>query len=116
MADLDADQFDVREAAFKELKGLGEQVLPALRRALAGEVSAEVRRRLEALLSDPPVLADIPAVRRDVRAVAALEMIGTRGARAVLEKLATGSADARLTQEAKASVRRLEKGTAAGGP
>ncbi len=116
VADLDADAFAVRETAFKELKGLGEQVRPTIRRALAGEVSAEVRRRLEPLLSDAGGTADTPAGRRDVRAVAALETIATREARVLLEKLAVGAGDARLTEEAKASLRRLRNGAAAGAP
>jgi hypothetical protein len=46
---------------------------------------------------------------RDVRAVEALEHAGMPEARRLLETLARGAAEARLTQEARASLRRLER-------
>jgi hypothetical protein len=43
-----------------------------------------------------------------VRAVEALEHIGTPEARKLLETLATGAPEARQTRDAKAALRRLE--------
>src|SRR5260370_37880648 len=42
IADLDSSQFALREAAGRKLAELGEQAKPELRRALAGNPSAEV--------------------------------------------------------------------------
>ena len=57
LADLDDDEFTVREKASTELAKLGELALPALQKALAAEPSPEVRFRVEALL-DKLVHAD----------------------------------------------------------
>jgi RNA polymerase sigma factor (sigma-70 family) len=109
IADLDDERFDARAKATKELEALGDCAAPALRKALAGNSSAESRRRLRALLdrldgSSPPA-----ETLRQVRAVEALESVGGPEARRWLEKLATGPPDMRLTQEAKASLGRLAK-------
>jgi RNA polymerase sigma factor (sigma-70 family) len=108
IANLDSNQFALREAAGKKLAELGEQAEPALRRALAGKPSAEVRRRAEAMIAAP---RPIPAgsFLRELRAVWVLERIGTPAAREVLEKLAGGFSDAPLTQDAKASLQRLDR-------
>src|SRR5262249_197707 len=50
IADLDNDAFAVREKASAELARLGSPAEPALRKAMEGKVSAEVRSRLRALL------------------------------------------------------------------
>jgi WD domain, G-beta repeat len=108
LADLDSDHFAVRERATKELTRLGKFAEPALRRALRARPSLEVRRRIEGLLNklSGPHLA--PEYLRAVRAVEVLEMIGTPQARKVLERLATGAAEAELTGQAKAALRRLK--------
>jgi hypothetical protein len=62
---------------------------------------------LEELLAKPKVLRSGEELR-GVRAVEALEHIGTAEAREVLQTLADG-APARLTREAKASLERLAK-------
>ena len=50
IADLDSDEFETREAAMKELAKAGPGAAPALRKALAGSPSAEVRDRISQLL------------------------------------------------------------------
>jgi hypothetical protein len=50
-----------------------------------------------------------PERLREVRAVEALEYVGTPEALQVLRKLAAGAADARITSEAKGSLERLTK-------
>jgi hypothetical protein len=51
IADLDSEQFEVRERASRELERAGAAAEFALRLAMDGQPSAEVRRRLEELLS-----------------------------------------------------------------
>jgi hypothetical protein len=109
IADLDNERYNVRERAARELEKLGERAGPALRKALAGKPSLEVRRRLEGLLkrlesASPPV-----ETVRQIRAVEVLESIGEREALRVLNKLAAGPPEWRMTQEARAAVRRLPR-------
>ncbi len=113
LADLNHAGARVRDAASRQLERLGERAAPALRRALAKPVSLEVRRRVELLLTklDGPVR--IPEDRRALRAVEAVEYMGTREARALLEALARGAPEARLTREARASLERLTRSVSA---
>src|SRR5262249_3132527 len=75
----------------------------------ANKPSLEVARRAEDLLQklEGPVRA--PETLRNLRAVEVLEHIGTAQAEEILKSLARGHPDARLTQEAKASLDRLGK-------
>ncbi len=106
--DLDSNEFAVREKASGELEKCGESARPALEQALARpQITLESRRRLEGIVAK---LA-IPAGERlqRLRAAEVLERIGTPGARQVLETLASGISESRLTQEAKAALRRLPR-------
>jgi RNA polymerase sigma factor (sigma-70 family) len=112
IADLDSNAFSQREAASTQLASLADRARPALRAALKGDLSGEQRRRIEEALR---VLNGVPPADtlRDLRAVEVLERIGTSEARHLLEKLAQGAAEARLTREAKASLERLAQRPAA---
>ncbi len=105
IADLDSDDFRVRETATRELGKLGDAVAHALRRALAGKPGAEADRRLRVLLDQ--ARAGSPGRLREHRAVQALEHAGTGPAREVLRALAGGAPEARCTEEAKDALRRL---------
>jgi WD40 repeat protein len=108
LGDLDNDRMAVRVQATRELEGLAELAVPALRRALADKPSLEVRRRIEQILTESeekPI--PNPEALRALRAVEVLEHSGNPEARQVLESLAQGAPEARLTQEAKASLGRL---------
>jgi RNA polymerase sigma factor (sigma-70 family) len=107
LADLDSDQFAVREQAMKSLETVGDLAEPALRKALENPPSAEVRRRIEKLLArrNEQGLSGEPL--QAVRAIELLEHIGTPEARELLGKLAASAAEARLTREAKAALERL---------
>jgi hypothetical protein len=106
LADLDSNAFAVRDNASKELQKMGETALSSVHKALAGQPSLEVRRRLEQLLE---TLSGSPAEQvYTVRAVEVLEQIGSPEARRLLETLASGVPEARLKREAKASLQRLD--------
>jgi hypothetical protein len=109
LADLDNDQFEVRERAEQALGKLGERAKGALRQVLETNSTLQVRKSVERLLEklDRPV--SDPEFFRELRAVEVLEHLGTPEARRVLEALAKGLPDARLTREAKASLERLAK-------
>ena len=68
----------------------------------------ETQRRLEELL-DKLNLARTAEGRRMLRALEVLERIGNADAGRLLKRLANGAADAALTQEAKASLDRLNR-------
>jgi len=108
LANLDDSDFSRREKATQRLMELGDMVEAALRKALQGEPTPEARRRIERLLSMPPVVRT-PEARRHLRAVRILENLAGPEARQVLEKLSTGAPEARLTREAKAALARLER-------
>jgi WD40 repeat protein len=103
--DLDSDVFRTREHATRELEQMGQAAHPFLERVRKGPASLEVRRRAERVLAElPPGSAER---LREVRAVQVLEYLGTPAAQALLGRLATGMAEARLTQDAKMSLERL---------
>jgi WD40 repeat protein len=109
VADLDGDDFKVREKATAELEKLGRQAAPAVRKLLTSKaVSTEVRLRAQRIweaVGDP---ATAPESLRLVRAVEALELAGTAEARQALEDFAAAK-DAELAREAKAALARLGK-------
>ncbi len=105
LSDLDAADFAARRAAAAELAKVADQAEPLLRQALRQSPSAEAKRQIEALLNGLATLS--PERLREVRAVEALEHVGTPEARKLLEALAGGAASARLTREAKEALRRL---------
>lgn len=106
VAELDSERFEVREKAGKQIEEIGELAKPSLLKALEGKPSLEVRRRIELLLINIEP-AHSPAQLRALRAVEVLEHVGTPEARRVLETLASGAAEARLTRESKAALARL---------
>lgn len=113
IANLDSEEFAVREDAYRKLASFAEQAEPALRQALEGKPSLEVRKRLEALCEDAE-LASHGAIRsmellRTVRAIRVLKHIGDRKAQQVLQTLAGGDPAARATRQAKDALQRLAK-------
>jgi WD40 repeat protein len=107
IADLGNADADRREAAAAELKRFGARAEPALYAALRDRPALEVRRRLELTIeaiSEHPIAAE---ELRAVRAVQALERIGSPAAEEVLQTLAKGAADADATRDARAALARL---------
>jgi RNA polymerase sigma factor (sigma-70 family) len=107
IADLDSDDFQIRDKAMGELDELGDVAKPALRKVVDGQPSAEVRSRVGRLLEK--LATPAPELLRGLRAVEALEAVGGPEARAVLAKIAKGAANSPLTREANASLKRLGK-------
>jgi hypothetical protein len=104
--DLDNSDFRRREEASRRLRQFGEDAEPTLRQALAKKPSAEVRRRLERLLSGPRSVRS-PDLLRSLRALQVLEVIADQPARRLLGNLAAGAPSSRLTREARAALERL---------
>jgi WD40 repeat protein len=111
VADLDSDSYVTRASANQELARLGEVAEAALVKLLQGKPKLEQRRRAEDLLAklEAQRLAPSGARLRQLRAIEALERIGTLEARQLLQSLASGASVSRLTHEAQASLSRLEK-------
>jgi hypothetical protein len=80
----------------------------ALRRALEAKPSLEVERRLRILLGKIERI-QLPETLRAVRAVEALEHIGTPEAKRVLQGLARGVPEAWQTREAHDALERLRR-------
>jgi WD40 repeat protein len=109
IADLDSDQFAVREKATSELEKLGPAALDAMRKAIEENPALETRRRLEPLIEklereEWPTSGE---QLRTCRALEVLERAGTPEAKEVLTTLANGAPGARQTLEAKAALQRL---------
>jgi WD40 repeat protein len=107
IADLDRDDFTVRERASRGLEQFGTAARGFLTRALEADPSPEKKRRLQALLKGPEPWAVTPEELRALRAVEALERAATPEARRLLEELAAGRSDAALTRDARAALERL---------
>src|SRR5262249_25504700 len=102
LADLDSKRFAVRKKAGEELERLGSAAEPSLREALKGKLSDEARKRVSELLAALTDGRVLPEELRQLRAVLALEVIGTAEARKLLKSLADGWSSSRQTQEARA--------------
>src|SRR5262245_12941893 len=95
--DLGSDQFQTRHSAMKELEKLGALAEDVLREAQDKRVSLEMQRRIEQLQKKISGRIDDVEVLRHLRAVKVLEHIGSPQARKVIEQLASGASEARLT-------------------
>ena len=105
---LGDDAFEVRERASRELGTIGTDAAPALRRALAGDPSPEIRHRAEQLLKRLPTSRELThASPTHARAIEVLEKANTPEARAALTALATRELDSPLKREAAAALARL---------
>jgi hypothetical protein len=111
IAALDAKEFVAREKALKALGDLRRVAEPALQAALKNGPALEARRRIERLLAElgnREVAVRAGDGLRVLRAIQALEAVGTPAARAVLELLGEGAPEATETQDARAALGRLQ--------
>jgi WD40 repeat protein len=106
VADLNSDQYALRQKAMVELEKLADLAVPALREQLAKKASLEMCKRIELLLAKINGPAADPEMLRALRAVEVLEAIGTPPARLVLETLAQGAPAHRVTQAAAEALKR----------
>jgi RNA polymerase sigma factor (sigma-70 family) len=109
--ELDSDDFAVRTKAEEELAKQGESVRTALEQTLKEKPSLEVRQRIGRLLEQLEPEHSPPQLRL-LRVVEAVEQMRTPKARQLLETWSKGIPTARLTREAKASLKRLTRGSA----
>jgi hypothetical protein len=107
IGDLEGKQFGARQKAMQELEKLGHAAEPALRKALADGPMLELRQRIEQLLQKLEGPITSPELLRNLRALEVLEQLGTAEARGLLEALAKGAPGHRMTEEARAALRRL---------
>jgi hypothetical protein len=108
LTELDSSSYERREAASRRLVELGDLAEPGLETTLKANPSSEKRRRIEQILGMPRVVR-VPEKLRAIRAVEVLERIGNAEARRMLETLAGGASEARLTREARTSLERLDR-------
>ena len=106
LTQLDDDDFDRREKAATRLAEIGEPALPAMKKRLEAPAGADLKSQLLDLIRKAEEIS--PERLRAIRAVLALEMIGTPAARELLGKLAKGDSSGRLTRDAIAALKRLE--------
>ncbi|HEY7154905.1 MAG TPA: hypothetical protein VH575_13160 [Gemmataceae bacterium] len=119
--DLDSNEFAERERAAHELGWIVDEAESHLKKALQGKPSLEVRRRIDQLLEERS-RGPIGKELQKFRVIEILEHIAIPGADAtegadatrlaaiaLLKKLAAGAPEVRPTQEAKASLMRLER-------
>jgi hypothetical protein len=109
LANLDDRQFEARRKAAEELERLGDLAEPAVRKELEKSPPLEVQRRLEKIVAEIERQNDSHEQRQRLRAVQALEKSATPEARKLLEKLAQGTPEARLSRAAKAALERLDQ-------
>lgn len=113
--ELDSDKYSERERAWKELAWIVDEAEPLLKRALEEKPTAEVQRRIELLLQKKSLGISAKELQR-YRTIEVLERIAagppgadaTRSAVSLLKKYSDSGASARMAQEAKASLERLE--------
>jgi hypothetical protein len=116
LTDLDSNDFPTRQKAMEELGKVGRPAEAALKKTLAGKPSPEVRKRVEELLKRLES-NDLPAeLLRNLRALEVLTRLDPREAEPLLQVLAGGPPEDRLTREAKTSLQRLSARSGDGRP
>ena len=108
IADLESNQFEVREKANTELEKLGELAQPALQKVLDAQPSLETRQRVDRILEQLTTgQAPPPEVLRNIRAVQLLEQMASPEAKQLLQSLAKGAPGDKVTRQAEAALKRL---------
>ncbi len=106
IANLDSDDFGIREKAEADLAKLGPAVSAALEKAIKQSKSAEQMMRLQRLLEASKNPAHLTQAKRGLEVLVALR---TDEAKELLRKLSRGKAEEWLTQMARAALDRAAK-------
>jgi hypothetical protein len=109
VAALESTKYAVRQEAAANLVKAGEQVVPALQKVLTSQPTIETRKRVEDLLDKLTGGTLTSEQLRLVRAVEALERMGTPEARQLLRTLAEGAPGALPTRQAQAALDRMAR-------
>lgn len=108
--ELEADEFEKREAATTKLAAFGNAIAGQLKEAAEKSEVAEIRLRCNELLDKAGKRFEQSGpMLQQTRAVQLLEWIGTPDAVALVKKLAGGAKEAHQTTEAAAALARVEK-------
>jgi WD40 repeat protein len=112
---LDSADFTERDLASRELGKIAADVEPALRSALTGKVSAEVRRRVQDALQSIGKSPDGPPpfdVSRARLSLTILEQLNTAESQAAIAAVAKAAPDSEIGREANAALQRLRAAAA----
>lgn len=110
VADLDADAFDVRDAATDALVKIGDPAAEAVRALLSGPANDEEAYRARLILRKiGGGKAPVSAAGYSARFVRVLERAGTAKARELLGRLAAGEYGFDAVTDAKSAIARLPK-------
>ena len=110
LADLDADEFDVRDGATDELVKIGGPAIDAVRALTTSAPSDEVSYRARVILRKLNAhTTPVSEAGRMARVVRVLERAGTADARVLVSKLAEGEFGFAAAPEAKAAATRMAK-------
>src|SRR5271165_4253549 len=103
IGELDHDEFEVREKAFRDLERMGDLAVPFLQKVPKGAASVEVRTRIVTLLKkqNPEEWPFTSEQLRILRVIRILEWTGTKEARKALEHLAKDPAAAGLKEDVR---------------
>jgi hypothetical protein len=107
VADLDDNRYAVRQKASTELEKGGPAARQALRTALSGKPTLEVRKRIEVILAKMESQLSPSNRLFNRRAFLVLERMDHPEARQVLEAFLWGTLDDELHDEAKAALQRM---------
>lgn len=105
--DLDSGNFKTRDLASKDLLRMGERAEAALKKALGEKISLEHRRRIQDLVESMIRPQITPEELQAIRGVEVLERMATPESRAWLEALSKGDPFARVTEEARITLKRM---------
>ena len=111
IAELDNEEFPIREAAFRALDSLGDATIGPLQEAKAKARSVEQRNRIETLLKNRGAVDGelTTEQRRLIRAIRVLEWSGLPEALTALDALAKDAPDAAILPDIRQAHERLAK-------